>query len=389
MNRTDEKWMLKRCLSLLDQKSTTLAEKAHQSPVDRYTDPVRFDQEVQAIHQVLPTAYLHSSELPEEHHFRTVQTHVGAVLFTRGEDGQVRAFHNVCRHRGAQVESRSSGCAKAFSCPYHAWRYSNEGQLLSVPFEQTSFPGLDKASHGLKPLYCVEAFGFVWLCASASSQDAADRQVKEHLEAVADDLTWLRLDQLHVFEKHSRRWQCNWKIVNEGGLETYHFKFAHKNTIGPYFLSNTCVTDQLGAHFRVVMPTERLKTLTEEPLDDVRLRDIAHIVYALAPQSTLLVQKDHVDWIRMVPVSVDETEIVITPLIPKSPEYLSETELGHWRRNFEISVATLDEDFELGQSIHAGMASGANQSLTFGRNEGALAAYNEWVEEQLRIFNGH
>ena len=107
MNRTDEKWMLKRCLSLLDQKSTTLAEKAHQSPVDRYTDPVRFDQEVQAIHQVLPTAYLHSSELPEEHHFRTVQTHVGAVLFTRGEDGQVRAFHNVCRHRGAQVESRS------------------------------------------------------------------------------------------------------------------------------------------------------------------------------------------------------------------------------------------------------------------------------------------
>ena len=258
-----------------------------------------------------------------------------------------------------------------------------------MPFEQTSFPGLDKASHGLKPLYCVEAFGFVWLCASASSQDAADRQVKEHLEAVADDLTWLGLDQLHVFEKHSRRWQCNWKIVNEGGLETYHFKFAHKNTIGPYFLSNTCVTDQLGAHFRVVMPTERLKTLTEEPLDDVRLRDIAHIVYALAPQSTLLVQKDHVDWIRMVPVSVDETEIVITPLIPKSPEYLSETELGHWRRNFEISVATLDEDFELGQSIHAGMASGANQSLTFGRNEGALAAYNEWVEEQLRIFNGH
>lgn len=90
----------------------------------------------------------------------------------------------------------------------------------------------------------------------------------------------------------------------------------------------------------------------------------------------------------MVPVSVDETEIVITPLIPKSPAYLSDTELAHWRRNFEISIATLDEDFELGQSIQAGMASGANQSLTFGRNEGALATYNDWVDEQLSKLNG-
>lgn len=384
MNRADEKRMLERCLSLLEEKTTTLAEHTYQSPTERYTDPGRFQRELKAIHQALPIAYLHNSELPGPHQFRTVDTPIGAVLFSRGEGGRANAFHNVCRHRGAKVETRQSGCAKAFSCPYHAWRYNSDGQLISVPFEQTSFPGLNKDMHGLKPIPCVEAHGFIWLCASASSQEAAERDVEAHFEAVEEDLAHLGCDQLHVFEQHRRRWRCNWKIVNEGGLETYHFKFAHKNTIGPYFLSNTCVTDQLGAHFRVVMPTEQLKNFSNSPSDDVRLRDVAHIVYSLAPQSTLLVQKDHIDWIRMVPVSVDETDIVITSLIPTPPADLSDKDRNHWQRNMTISVATLDEDFELGESIQAGMSSGANKNLTFGQNEGALAAYNAWVEEQLQ-----
>ncbi|MCG8518911.1 MAG: aromatic ring-hydroxylating dioxygenase subunit alpha [Pseudomonadales bacterium] len=383
MHRSDEQRLLERCLELLQEKTTTLASASHASPVERYIDPERFEREMQAIHQQLPLAYLHSSELPGPHHFRSLETHTGAVLFTRGEDGKVNAFHNVCRHRGARVESRASGCAKAFSCPYHAWRYGSDGALVSVPFEQTCFPGLDKQAHGLSAIPCVETHGFIWLCPAAETQADAEQQLKQHLAPVEGDLTWLGLDQLHVFKQHRRRWRCNWKIVTEGGLETYHFKFAHKNSIGPYFLSNTCVTDQLGAHFRVVMPTERLRDVTRDSLGEARLRDIAHIVYGLAPQTTLLVQKAHIDWIQMIPVSADETDIVITSLIPTPPAALSEEALNHWQRNMAISIATLDEDFELGESIQAGLTSGANQSLTFGRNEGALEAYNRWVEERL------
>lgn len=389
MSRFDESQLLKQCLSLLKEKSTTLSHQGHASPIDRYTDSDRFARELKAIHQRLPIAYLHSSELPEAHHFRTIDTHVGAVLFTRGENGRVNAFHNVCRHRGARVESRTSGCAKAFSCPYHAWRYSADGELVSVPFEQTCFPNLNKNEHSLAAIPCVEAYGFVWLCPEADSQEAAEQQVAQHLEPVIGDLSWLAPDKLHIFDQHRRRWRCNWKIINEGGLETYHFKFAHKNSIGPYFLSNTCVTNQLGPHFRVVMPTEKLKELDESSLANTPLRDIAHIVYGLAPQTTFLVQKSHIDWIQMIPVSVDETDIIMTSLIPTPREELSPDEHAHWKRNMEISIATLDEDFELGESIQAGLNSGANQHLTFGRNEGALAAYNRWVEGQLEEFEGH
>ncbi|WP_165855692.1 aromatic ring-hydroxylating oxygenase subunit alpha [Marinobacter sp. JSM 1782161] len=383
MNRHDETRILKQCLDLLADKSTTLSAKTHTSSVNRYTDLQRFEQERRAIHQVLPVAYLHSSELPNPNNFRTVRTHSGSVLFTRTEAGDIKAFHNVCRHRGAQVESRTSGCAKAFSCPYHAWRYGNDGQLLSVPFEQDCFPELDKSQSGLAPIPCVEAFGFVWLCPSAKNDEDARQVLEHHLEPMKADLVWLQCHRLHTFEPHHRVWNANWKIITEGGLETYHFKFAHKNTIGPYFLSNTCVTDQMGVHFRVVMPTEELKSVKTDSAQVAQLRDIAHIVYSIAPQMVLLVQKDHIDWIQMIPLSVNQSEIIITPLIPKPVHDLSEKELGYWRRNREISLKTLDEDFELGQQIQAGMSSGANSQLTFGRNEGALALFNAWVEGQL------
>lgn len=383
MNRQSETRILTKCLDLLADKSTTLSDETHTSSVERYIDPQRFEKEHRAIHQVLPVAYLHSSELQNPNDFRAVKTHAGNVLFTRTEAGDVAAFHNVCRHRGAQVEVRASGCAKAFSCPYHAWRYGNDGQLLSVPFEQACFPQLDKSQHGLVSIPCVEAHGFIWLCPAAKDNEEAVEILGDYLGPVKADLEWLRCDQLYTFEPSHQVWKANWKIVTEGGLETYHFKFAHKNTIGPYFLSNTCVTDQMGAHFRVVMPTEELKSVTKDIVQDVRLRGIAHIVYSIAPQMVLLVQKNHIDWIQTVPLSVDQSEIIITPLIPKPVEDLSEKELGYWQRNREVSLKTLDEDFALGEQIQAGMSSGANRQLIFGRNEGALATFNAWVEKRL------
>lgn len=384
MNRLEETQILKQCLNLLAEKSTTLSADTHSSDIARYTDTDRFEKECHSIHATLPVAYLHSSELPNANDFRTVKTHTGNVLFTRTDSGVVNAFHNVCRHRGARLESRSSGCAKAFSCPYHAWRYGNDGQLVAAPFEQASFPELDKSLHGLAPIPCTEAYGFIWLCPSAKDAEDARRMLEQHLDPIKADLEWLKCNQLHTFEPHHRVWNANWKIINEGGLETYHFKFAHRNTIGPYFLSNTCVTDQMGSHFRVVMPTEELKSVTEEIVQDVHLRDIAHIVYSIAPQMVLLVQKSHIDWIQMIPISVDQTEIIITPLIPTPETDLTDKERSHWVRNRKISLTTLDEDFELGEQIQSGLNSGANSHLTFGRNEGALAAYNTWVEQQLQ-----
>jgi phenylpropionate dioxygenase-like ring-hydroxylating dioxygenase large terminal subunit len=86
----------------------------------------------------------------------------------------------------------------------------------------------------------------------------------------------------------------------------------------------------------------------------------------------------------MTPLAVDATEVVITSLIPRSADGMSAEQRRHWDTNLSITLATLDEDFEIGESIQRGLASGTNQALTFGRNEGLLTAFNSWVERLLQ-----
>lgn len=380
MNREEELALIQRAKDNSAPRTTTLGEEESHSSVERYTDPERFDLEMKSIFKTQPIAYLHASELPGSNSFRAMSTHLGNVVFTRDDVGKVHAFFNACRHRGAKVANEDSGCSKRLTCPYHAWSYSTKGDLLIIPDGGEGFPNVDKSTMGLKEIPCTERFGFIWLCPQAETPENADQVLMDHLGAGAADMEWLGIDKLHVFKRSTKRWKCNWKIVSEGGLETYHFKFAHKNTIGPYFLNNSCVYDQLGNHARVTMTTEAIKGLDKIPQEQWNLRDISHIVYGFFPETTLLVQKEHMDWIRMIPISADETEIEITSLIPKSAADLSEEDVKHWQRNLDISLTTLDEDFVLGEAIQSNMRSGANEHLTFGRNESALRNFNELVD---------
>ena len=385
MKREDELALIQRCRAYSSPRSTTLGTEESRSPVTRYTDTKRFDVEIQSIFKTLPIAYLHTTELPEPNSFKTMTTHLGNVVFTRDEAGKAHAFFNACRHRGAKVATTDSGCSKRLTCPYHAWSYNTQGDLLIIPDGGEGFPGIDKSTMGLKEIPCAERYGFIWLCPQAASVEDADQVLDDHLGSAAADMEWLGIDKLHVFQRSRKRWNCNWKIASEGGLETYHFKFAHKDTIGPYFLNNSCVYDQLDDHARVTMTTQAVEGLDKLPEEQWHVRDIAHIVYGFSPQTTLLVQKEHIDWIRMIPVSVDQTDIEITSLIPKPASQLSETETQHWQRNLDISLVTLDEDFVLGEAIHSNMQSGANEYLTFGRNESALRNFNDWVNRQCGL----
>ena len=113
-----------------------------------------------------------------------------------------------------------------------------------------------------------------------------------------------------------------------------------------------------------------------------RLRDHAQLLYTLFPASALLVQSDHISWIHFEPLAVDATRIRLCTLVPGNRTELAE-DLEHWKKNHKITVDTLTEDFEIGESIQSGLASGANQQLTFGRFEGALAQFNSIVGEHL------
>jgi len=378
MNHALELALIDRCIDARDEGTTTSGPPA-QSHRDRYLSGDRFEQELKTLFGGLPSPKLHSSQLAEANSYRTVDTALGQLLFTRDEAGIAHAFHNACQHRGSTLVTDGSGCKARLTCPYHAWSYSTDGKLVGVPAREQCFPDIDMSALGLKEIPTVEKYGFVWLCPGAQAINAEDT-LDRYLGEMGSNLEWLSLENLNVFRETRHVWHGNWKIFAEGGLETYHFSVAHRNTIAPHFLRNTAVVDQLDAHFRVVMPNTRLASMLEEPRESWHLKDCTHTLFSLMPGDSLLMQRDHVDWINMRPIAVDRTEITITSLVPDDLENLAPERNEFWQRNLDITDAVLTEDWVIGEGIQRSLEAGAIETIQYGSNEWALAAFNEAVD---------
>ena len=158
------------------------------------------------------------------------------VLIVRGRDGVVRAFYNVCRHRGTAVEERECGTAVRFQCPYHAWVYDLDGRLVRAKHTD-DLDDFSFETFGLVPIRCETWGGFVFLC-------FADEGVTPPLEAYLGD--WFAhhagfgrdLSTLRRAARLTYEVGANWKIVAENYSECYHCPPVHKllNRLTPYDL---------------------------------------------------------------------------------------------------------------------------------------------------------
>jgi len=347
-----------------------VAEGVTAMPITAYGAD-RFAQE-EAMFARVPHPVALSGDLPGSGDFITRDLFGTPLLITRGADGQARVMINVCRHRGARLVADAAGCAARFTCPYHAWTYSNSGDLRAAPHAESGFPGLDKSAHSLTQLPVYEDAGLIWtaLDGQAPLADFAD--------PLQSDLIWAGFAGLTTVKSEVIEVAANWKLLVEGGLEAYHFKVAHKDTIGAHFLENLSSFTLLGPHLRSILPRTSLPDLAETPQDTWSLRDHANVLYTLTPTSQFLLMQDHVAWIEATPLTHARTRLRIATLAPKgvaTPE--------HWARNHAITRVTLDEDFALNESTQAGLASGAQTHLTFGQYEGALAAFHTQIAQYL------
>ena len=145
MDRQTEINLIQEIIGLAEQKSTFLDETIAHSPISRYSSPERFEREQAMIFRRKPVVAAHSSELVGENSFIARDFLGLPLLLTRNEAGDVNAFLNVCRHRGAKVERSVTGCKRVFTCPYHGWSWTNQGDLRGVTQEAQGFPDLARA----------------------------------------------------------------------------------------------------------------------------------------------------------------------------------------------------------------------------------------------------
>lgn len=357
-------------------RSPYLDETWEKPSMSRYHDPAVFALERDRIFHALPQIAAHSSELPEPGAFLRVELAGKPLLLIRGEDGVARAFFNVCRHRGARLVEDDSGCRMRFSCPYHAWTWNNVGELIAVPHQDTGFPGLDRKDFGLSAVACEELGGWIWVSFAEGALD-----IRAHLGAMLPEFEALDASSHVIFDTTIKDIDCNWKILVEGGLEAYHFRVAHRNTIAPLFLDNLSSYRCLGRHVRSVLPRSTLVEMSQRPQEEWDLRKHSNILYTLFPGPQFLVQEDHFVWIQGTPITAEKTRLKLSTVIPADQNTADKAQ--YWRKNHELTLYTLDEDFVLGESIQQGLTSGANRHLNFGRFEGALGQFNRFVDEAL------
>ena len=372
MERETEIGLIEELLGLREAKSHYLDDEIEFNSVDQYQSEAIFQRERDQMFARLPAVAAHVSELPNAGDFVKREIAGRSILVTRDAHGEVHAFLNICRHRGTQLVDDDSGCKHRFTCPYHAWSYANTGELVSVPHMDTGFPDLDKAQYSLKSLQCEERFGFIWVIATPDVSFDFDA----YYSPIAAEAEGLDLANMAIAHEEIKVHNSNWKILVEGGIESYHFKVAHRKTIGPYFEDNLSSYQMLGDHMRSVLMRSSMHVLRDQPTDQWRLRDHANIIYTFFPTTQLLVQKDHVVWINSRPVSAGQTELRLATLAPRSR--LGEE--AYWEKNHQITSTTLNEDFVIGESIQNGFASGANDVITFGRFEGALPEFNRTIK---------
>ncbi len=165
----------------------------------------------------------HLSDLPEPGSYVTASAGTQSVIVIRGKDGELRAFRNVCRHRGRRLIGDASGCSRAIRCAYHGWTYALDGKLLGAP-ELRSFPGgIDRPSLGLHGARVEVMCGLVFVNLDPDATPLAEQlgDLPQRLEPY--DIPSL----VRASGGRDTTQNANWKIVADNYLEGYHVPIAH------------------------------------------------------------------------------------------------------------------------------------------------------------------
>jgi phenylpropionate dioxygenase-like ring-hydroxylating dioxygenase large terminal subunit len=230
-------------------RTTDFAEAPMEIDPAIYTDPARFEAERRALFQRLPLVAGLSCDIPEPGDMMTFDAAGPPILITRGNDGEVRAFLNACRHRGARVVSDCSP-RKRMTCPFHGWTYDLEGTLVGMPGKE-AFEGLAQNDLGLTPVPVAEWCGLIFVIARAGNEPI---DVEAYMGPMADEVRQLDLARTAPVKKEVLDVAANWKFAQDTFFESYHFSTLHPTTISAHAFGNVMIHDQFGRHVRVMVP---------------------------------------------------------------------------------------------------------------------------------------
>jgi len=200
-------------------------------PLGRIISPQEFEREREHVfgRAWLPAGHVADVPAPGDYVVREFQVPKASVLIVHGRDGIVRAFHNICRHRGNKlVGAGAQGQARGFACSFHGWSWDTTGALRGVT-DEGQFPCLDKDSLGLLTIHCATWNGLVFLNFAAEPVEPLHTWLGELADGYGDYFT-----QQHKLSSHRFEIEANWNLGVNAFTEGYHTLYIHRNTAGDY-----------------------------------------------------------------------------------------------------------------------------------------------------------
>ena len=200
-------------------------------PVEAYTSQDWFEREQARIFSRTWAYGGLAEDVSEPGQYVSVQAGLNNIFVVMDQDRRLRAFHNICRHRGTQLLRAVGKTRQVITCPYHDWTYSLEGCLLSVPDRKSQFPELDMSSLGLKKASVARWRGMLWV-----HPDENAISVEDWFGSVEARLGPHKVDDLVEYTSGRAEYTiaANWKIVVENYIDGYHLAHLHAGTLSMY-----------------------------------------------------------------------------------------------------------------------------------------------------------
>lgn len=243
-----------------------------------------------------------------------------SIIIVRGNDGELRAFFNVCRHRGTRICRETAGeFSETIQCPYHAWTYGIDGRLIGAPHMQ-DVAGFEKQRFPLHEAAIAEWEGFVFVNVGDSPEPFA-----QSFAPMIGRLSRYNIGALEVGHRVTYGVQANWKLVFQNYSECLHCPMIHPelSTVLPYTSGANDLIDGpfLGGYMEITKPNESA-TLSGKACGRLVNPNLATddrhraYYYTLMPNMLLSIHPDYVNYYIVTPVSVDRTTVESEWLFP-------------------------------------------------------------------------
>mgnify|MGYP006229271479 FL=1 len=368
--------LAKRLLTHNLNGTTDQADEIMVKSVSDYTDKEIIQNQIDVIFNNYPLPIALTIELPEKGTYKTLDVLNTPILLTRSSDGVVRAFINVCKHRGAPVCEKGKGKKSKFSCTYHGWTYDNRGKLINI-FQSDTFGEIDKTKIKLTELFCEERSGFIWVCINPDSKP----NLSNWLQGFDEEINEIGLDSWYLYEQRILDGP-SWKICWDGYLDGYHHHMVHPETVGKNTIVNLIAHDTYGPHQRFAFGKKNINEL--QKVDEVNWEpeEYIRLIHSGFPNLSISAILNQFCLVSMIYPTKDlEKTITIQNILslnkPSTKEEIKAAE--------EFSELTLkavkDEDYIMNFKIQDGINSKGNDKFMFGKNEPIQQHYHNWIDK--------